>query len=376
MQMVQEWTRSRLLEKAQEDRILPELKTGLRRTNVFLRLALFGFGLLIIASSVLLAVVTLNPIDDEPIAVLCFFGAAISYGLAEYLVARFRVYRFGIEEAAAVAAGILLAFAVGFFASSLPLPRPGETAALASLIAGAIAAFWVYVRFGYIYAAIASLLCMSLAPFQTGLSPVTQRLASVLFLTVVFIVTRGKRRDSRDEFRSYEYSILQSVAWLGIYAFFNLHVESVLSIPRPPEFSGWFYWFSYAAVWAIPPLGLFLALRERERPLLDVSIVLALVTLATNKSYLGAVRQTWDPILLGVLLITTAVALRRWLSTTDRGGFTAARILESDKRGISTVGTASAALHGAAHMPVEATSPRTLEPGGGRSGGAGATGSF
>jgi uncharacterized membrane protein YgcG len=87
-------------------------------------------------------------------------------------------------------------------------------------------------------------------------------------------------------------------------------------------------------------------------------------------------RQTWDPILLGLFLIGTVVVLRRWLSSGDRNGFTASRILISDKRGISALGTASAALHPIPQMPAETPSTRDLEPGGGRSGGAGASGSF
>ena len=49
----------------------------------------------------------------------------------------------------------------------------------------------------------------------------------------------------------------------------------------------------------LPAIGLFVAIREKNRPLLDVNIVLVLATLATNKPYLGTARQTWDPILLG-----------------------------------------------------------------------------
>jgi hypothetical protein len=49
------------------------------------------------------------------------------------------------------------------------------------------------------------------------------------------------------------------------------------------------------------------------------------------------------PILLGGLLVGTSVALRRWLSTGDKHGFTATRILRSDRRAISIAGTASAA---------------------------------
>jgi hypothetical protein len=111
--------------------------------------------------------------------------------------------------------------------------------------------------------------------------------------------------------------------------------------------------------------------------LLDVNLAMALATLATNKSYLGLTHRPWDPILLGLLLIATAIAVRRRLSNTPerhRRGFTAYRLLSSDKRALSLLGTASVSVQPdvspAPHQPDDFT------PGGGRSGGAGASGSF
>jgi hypothetical protein len=139
---------------------------------------------------------------------------------------------------------------------------------------------------------------------------------------------------------------------------------------------GPFYWFTYIAIWLIPVSGLYLALRARERPLLDVSIGLTLLTLATNKAYLGIARQTWDPIILGIFLIAAAVILKRRLFAGNRDGFTAERILLADERGLSALGTASAVMPGAPPMPADHVPVRNLDPGGGRSGGAGASGSF
>ena len=64
---------------------------------------------------------------------------------------------------------------------------------------------------------------------------------------------------------------------------------------------GMFYWFTYVVTWVLPLVGLRLGVREKDRALMDVSLVMALVTLLTNKPYLGWPRQTWDPIVLGVL---------------------------------------------------------------------------
>ena len=271
--LVREWTRSGLIEKAQEDRILPELKVDLRRTNPVLRLILLGSGSFIIGSSVLLAGVTFKVGHQWEIATLCFFGAAASFVLAEYLIAAFRLYRFGIEEAAAVAGGTLLAVAAGNLASWQHTAGGSEFPTFVVLITGSIAGLAVYARFGYIYAAIVSMLCASVAPFETGLPPVTQRIASAGLLLLVFAVARLKHRKVGDEFPGDEYSIIQAIAWLGIYAFLNLQLSSFRSLFTPPAQTGSFYWFRASpsgsfrrSVYSSRSVG--------DRPLLHVSICL------------------------------------------------------------------------------------------------------
>ena len=77
-----------------------------------------------------------------------------------------------------------------------------------------------------------------------------------------------------------------------------------------------------------------LALRGRERPLLWASLAMALATLLSNKESRGSPRHAWDPILLGLLLMGIAIAVRRWLAAGDDGarrGYTASRLLASDK---------------------------------------------
>ena len=75
--------------------------------------------------------------------------------------------------------------------------------------------------------------------------------------------------------------------------------------------------------------------------------------------------------LLGLLLMVGAVIVRRWLASAPdghRNGYTAARILASDRDVISLVGTASAAWPQRKEPPA---APPPSEFGGGRSGGAG-----
>ncbi len=80
---------------------------------------------------------------------------------------------------------------------------------------------------------------------------------------------------------------------------------------------------------------------------------------------------------MGVLLIGSAIVIKRWLShghDAQRLGFTAARLLASDRRILAVAGTASAAFQ--PQIPAPAASPTETDFGGGRSGGAGASGSF
>ena len=126
-------------------------------------------------------------------------------------------------------------------------------------------------------------------------------------------------------------------------------------------------------MWILPIAGLRMGIRDRDRDLIDVSLVLMLVTLITNKPYLGWAQNTWDPIVFGTLLIGVAIAARRWLErgpSRERRGFTAQRILDKDRTRRSMLSMASAALPAPGGAATHAE-PAPPEFGGGRSGGAG-----
>jgi len=388
--LVRDWADSGLLSQTQVDRIKPELNVDLRQTNLFLRLILFGFGFLIILAAELLAGITLDIEGEEALGVFCAV-TAIGFFIVADLLVNFRLYRFGIEEAAAASGVILTAVAAAALAESFGLGRGNaERPLFFGLLVASAAAVGVYRRFGYLYAAIGSMVCLGAAPFFLPIDEVSSRLAAAGLLLVMFIIVRSVRRTADDEFPGNEYRLIEAAAWLGVYAFLNLHLDSFDAAAtglysRTASIALPFYWFTYTAIWLLPAIGLYLGLRERHRALLDTNLVLALVTLATNKPYLGATRQPWDPILLGVLLIGTAVTVRRWLSKGENGrrwGYTADRILSSDKQAMSVVGTASAAVHMSGHVPEPGTASAssshqdTFKPEGGRSGGAGASGSF
>src|SRR4030095_16679545 len=171
-------------------------------------------------------------------------------------------------------------------------------------------------RFGYVYSALSSMACLSVLPFLTRIAELPGRLLAAGVLFVFAMIARWKRHGAHDGFTGEDFLAIEAGARLGIYAFINLHLSSVVRFhglhSRFSPLDGPLYWLTYFAIWFLPAFGIYLALRERNRSLLDVNLALALLTLATNKPYLFASNETWDPILLGVLLIGTAVAIRRW----------------------------------------------------------------
>jgi len=242
----------------------------------------------------------------------------------------------------------------------------GDPPMLVALLTAAIASAVVYLRFGYLYAALAAVACAASVAFFVGLPDAGARIISTCVLLAVFVMMRTQRRRYEEDFPGDDYRMLESVAWLGTYAVLNLY----LSLPSAiwfyrsrPDLPSVFYWATYAAIWLLPAVGLALALRDKHRSMLWANIVMAVATLATNKPYLGWERHTWDPILLGVLLAGTAIAVRRWLSRGSggqRGGFTAKSLVASvDRQALGVLSTLAGATQPlAARTPAETTSNR------------------
>jgi hypothetical protein len=379
--LVREWTKSGLLDPSQGAVIEAELRVDVRRTNVFLRAGLALFTVFIVAASVSLTVNVFDLDRPMPLAVTTAISAIVCVGLARYLVTRQRFYRFGVEEALAASSVALIAISAVSATYAQDTWRYNDVPQVAGLLAAAAGSLAVYWRFGYIYAAIGGVAFVAAVPFQLDIGTALQHALAAAALAVVFVVARTQHARYQDEYPGDDYALIEAAAWAGLYLTLNLQVTFArLGAPlfgsASPPVGGPFYWFTYLMVWALPPAGLYLAIRDKDRPLLDVSLVMMLVTLLTNKSYLGWPRHEWDPILLGVFLMAAAVAVRRWLSSGPNGqraGFTPARILSKDTGAVTILGTASARFH-----PDAPSYPESDESGfdGGRSGGGGATGSY
>ncbi len=363
--LVDDWTKSGLLVEEQRARMAPELKVNLRRTNRFLRATMFFFGYLIISSLAGLFAVFLN-ISENAFIWMSLIGAVATFVAAQYLIRNYRLYRFGVEEAAAIAAAsFFIIFAATVFSSSF-----STTTAFA---AATLAAYVLFIHFGFVYAGIAATLLAPMIVLDLEQSDTLRRLVAAAVLLSIFFVARERRKDHDPDFPGDSYAVIEAVAWAALYVITNLKISEWLAMPDGvPQF----YWATYVLIWVLPIAGLWFAIRDRHRLMLDVNIGLAIATLMSNKPYLGAEQKPWDPILFGVMLIVVAVGIRRWLASGENGsrsGIVAERLLASEKERLAMAGSATVFATGA---PSAHTHQGPAIGGGGSSGGAGASGKF
>jgi len=377
---VRAWARAGMLDPQQTSALEQTLRCGLKRTTTLLRVVLAAFTALIIAATVGLTFAFFNIHRDLEVATTLLVSGVVCFGLADYLVARFRVYRYGVEETLAVSASLLVTFASVAFVNSRGRAG-GHIDMVTALLVCASAALFVYRRFGFVYAGVGAMLCVGLLPFQLGLPASAERICAAAAFGAMFFAARAAYRNQGDDFPGDEHAWLGAAACAGAYLSLNLHASE--GVPRwlwTPTLSidRWFYWSTYVATWLIPGAALADAVRAKDRRLLVVGGAMALATLATNKPYLGLPRQSWDLMLLGTMLFGVAIGLRRWLARGPgglRNGYTSERVLDRDADLLAIAGNASVIWHGRLHEAAPAD-PSPSSFGGGRSGGGGAGASF
>jgi hypothetical protein len=385
--LLKDWAGEGFLTEAQHQQMEQETVCELRRTNIFLRLVLFLFTLIILGAGVgLFFVVFFEHAAEQTVGVFLLIFAVPSYAAAEIAVSQARLYRHGIEEAlAAVSAGFLcVGLAMALFGGSSYSPARHEAEFLVPA-AGAIASLWIWRRFGLPYAFLAAMVFVVWLPDYWTRSHAAEHVIIAAFYAAGLFAVAAIRPRYRLTYLNDEHSIAEALLWLGIYLAINLQLSSLNLLghwwggPQAEEYSRSFYWATWALTWCLPPVVLVRGLRIKDRFVIGAGGITAVLTLATNKPYLGWERHTWDPMLLGALLTGLAILIRRWLARAPggvRAGFTARRLSGKDKRWMN-VGTAALGL---ASPNVVAPSPQPRSPdvhfGGGDSGGGGASSDF
>ncbi|MGB9205239.1 MAG: hypothetical protein WCB94_14870 [Terriglobales bacterium] len=381
--LLSDWAGEGFLTKPQYELLEKETVFELRTTNIFLRMVLFLFTLIIVGAATGLFFVVSRP-SDQTAGVFFMIFAGVCYAAAEAAVSQARLYRYGIEEALAVCA-------VGFLCAGMQLalfsgsPYSSRPDAVQSLVpaAGAVFSLWTWRRFGLSYLFIAAMIFVLFLPGYWTQSPSAQRLIVAAFYATGLAGVAAARSRHRFDYLDEAYSLVEAFLWLGIYLTINLQLSSLNLSARwwdgtraGSEFARPFYWGTWVAIWCLPPIVLARGVRQKDRFVIAVGAIVAILTLISNKPYLGWPRHTWDPMLLGILLTSVAFVIRRWLARGPGGirhGFTAARLSGKDKQWINVGSTVAGLL--SPQAPPQPSSPG-FRFGGGRTGGGGAGGDF
>lgn len=383
--LLKDWAGEGFLDPAQYQRMEQETVCDLRRTNIFLRLALFFFSLIILGAGMgLFFAVFLSHPTEQTAGVFLLIFSVLTYAAAEFAVSQAKFYRYGIEEA-------LVVCSVGFLCAGIELAffsthsySPGHSMEWLVPAAGIIASLWIWRRFGLAYLFLAAMILAVWLTYEWTSSHPAQHAIVAAFYAAGLIALVMLRSGDRFTYLDQAYSIAEALLWFGIYVAINLQLSSVDLLPgwwgglrTSSGFPKIFYWATWVLTWCVPPAILTRGVRRKDRFVMAAGAIAAVLTLATNKPYLGLPRNTWDPMLLGIVLAGAAVLLRRWLARGPDGirhGFTAQRLSGKDKQWMNVASTAIGMTHSPAPSP-EPASP-DVHFGGGDSGGGGASSDF
>lgn len=359
------WARSGLITKDQLAKVEAGGPPPPALAGWAIRLLLFGLTALALVGAALFFGWDVHERDTR--AMILLVEGVVAWGLAELLVAKFRLHRFGAEEALFLAGPLLAGIAVA------ELVRHGASGERLGAAFAAILYAMAYMRTRHPAAAVAG--AFAAAAWASSFNPTREMRHLVLAMPFAALALASEARQDVPEW--------ERDRWHAVSAVFALlcplALNEKLSVLRyrydwNPVPHTQFYWLGYILVWLIPVVTLALAIRSRRRPLLWAGAVGLLVAIGTNKPYFGIERQPWDPAVLGAVLL----ALAMWLDRALRGakdGWTSEELVVGRDGGLSAAALLAAGAHAAPQVHA-APQQDAFKGGGGSSGGAGAGSSF
>ena len=386
--LLADWGDEGFLSKEQYQRLEQETVSELRTTNIFLRVILFLFTVIcVVATAALFFRVFLWHVPDQTTGIFLLIFAAVCYAAAEVAVSRAHLYRFGIEEALAVCSVGFLCAGMEFALFDRPYSPTRHAAEFLVPAAGGVFSLWIWRRFGYSYAFLAAMIFALFLPGYWTSSHTAQHVIVAMFYAAGLICVAAARDRHPFDYLADAYSLAEAFLWLGIYLAVNLQLSSLnlraqwlgIGTTAASEFARSFYWATWVLTWFLPFLVLARGVRQKDRFVMAVGAIVAVLTFVSNKPYLGWPRHTWDPMLLGILLTGVALFIRRWLARGPgriRHGFTAARLSGTDKQWMNTGSAVLGLVAPQSITPSPQTRSTDFHFGGGASGGGGAGGDF
>jgi hypothetical protein len=373
------WQRAGAIDEATLAKIEAAYPDDRSRLGPVFRILVFGFTLVVLLGGLGLLALFVDDAGERAAAVVFLLGGLGLAVLTEVQIGPLRRRQGGTEPATASLAVILVVGASIFLFADVVKPAGRVVLSAALFVAAAVLGAAGY-RWGY---ALFTAFSATAAFFLLGRFPYGRLLWVTAALLLLPLALRAS--ESSDLAPSHRRSG-QAIALVAlVFLYVALHLSSwdlglvemltgrwpgTPGAPRPGRP------FFIVTTALVPVLTLAWGLRSRRRLLINLALVGLLASLVTLRFYVH-VAPLWVVLVAGGgVAILLALLLRRTLDSgagRERGGFTAEPVF-ADPEGRSALEVAASV---AAFSPAPRPVPEPgFEGGGGRSGGAGASGNF
>lgn len=366
----QEWRRQGLLSEEQWPAIQAQHNPRFYMPNVFVRIGLAIFTLVLLSAALGLGALISNLNSESGFALLClFFGIVLFLMLELWIIGTARHYGSGVDD-------MLLYFGTNLLLGGVYLLMPGNSQPLdyacltfPFLVAGSVR--YLDRLMGAAAFGCALLIVMLLLMKSPQLALFAMPFAGMVFSGGVYFWARHGQ--SRYAWRHWHggLAVLELLALVFFYVSGNYWVVQqagfeLFQIEQPPM--AWFFWIF---TFAVPLAYLYFGLRRKGRLMLDVGLGCVAVAVFTYRAYFHVMPLAWAAVLGGAVLFAVAYFSIRHLRKTKS---TYTYDADADKTLLQEIEQQLIAQH-LAQQPAPA--PKSQESlGSGQFGGGGADGQF
>jgi uncharacterized membrane protein YgcG len=346
---------------------------GFYTPNIFICFGLFLLTALIAACSLGLILLIQTGSSGSLTADLIFFGL-VCYGALEFVVHKLRHFRSGVDYA-------LLWMSAGLLYAALCLSDNVSAPAQCVIIFSISLLFTI--RFAnnlmalVVYAALLAFIVTIAAELSRTVQMVTPFLIMAISVAGWFLCARLY---SVEDCRHYRQclTVIKTATLISFYLAGNTFIVGELSSYMLGASGqsgggismGWLFWILTVA---IPFIYLYRGIREKDPIFLWTGLALIAVTVFTVRHFYSVMPVEWAMMLGGLVMITLAYGLIRYLRT-PRHGFTS--LESSNKHVLENLHIESLVIAETFAGPPAAPATHDFDFGGGSSGGGGAGGEY
>ncbi len=311
-EQAKEWQVRGLLTAAQEKTVAERYKPDFYSPNVFVRIGLAIFTLILMLALAGLAAVIFEPDREPGMALFCLFWGVLWLCLLEFWSVRTaRHYGSGIDDMLLYGGLTAVISGTGLL---LPYNTPTLVYCLVALPFLVVAA----IRYADRLVAAAAFICALLIILLTVKEIPSLALYLLPFAGMAFsaLAYRFARRGGERYTWRYWFGVLAVVETLALVTFYvsgNYWVVQQAGLELYQLEQAPMAWFFWAFTFAVPAIYITLGLRLKDRLLLDIGLALIAAAVFTFRYYFHVLPLTWAAVMAGAVMFVFAFFAIRYL---------------------------------------------------------------